>query len=146
MGNQKLKTYFLAGIGVCAIFVMIVLLGTGMPTVNSEKVVLDDATPLAAAWDIDAALAEPVKTISLDISDGEDYGTIEIRFKNKDTGDKYFVDFTFDEGYSKDVSETLPAGEYKVKLISSGTLSSSKATPKTITVSDDDTDIVLTIK
>ena len=132
-------------ISLAATFAVIVLLCICfliVPSFQQEKVSINDLTPLAdVMMDPDAHLAS-INTIKLDVAEGEDFGTISIRFKNTENGDKYLVDFTFDEGYVKNATDTLPAGEYKLKLVNSGSLKKSKALPKTIVIGDKESDVI----
>lgn len=112
-----------------------------LPALHNDGVVLNDSTPLA-----DASLLQDVRTINLNVDKSKNYGTISIRFKNTATGDKYLVDFTFNEGYVKNALDTLPAGKYKIKLVSSGSLDKSISSPKTVYISEKDPSVVINFK
>lgn len=127
-------TFVFAVVALCICFFVV-------PTLHNNDVVLNDSTPLA-----DASLLQDVRTINLNVDRSKDFGTISIRFKNTETGDKYFVDFTFDEGYSKNALETLPVGEYKIKLINAGSLNKSISSPKTVYISEKDPSVVINFK
>ena len=137
LAENKKKIYAIALMSALAVVVILCIFIFIVPSFNQEKVMINDLSPLAGVMmDPEIALASDTSTLSLDIEPGKNCATITIRFKNVENGDKYFVDFTFDEGYSKIISNTLPDGEYKLKLINSGALDKTKALPKTITVGD----------
>lgn len=127
-------TFAVAVVALCICFFV-------LPALHNDGVVLNDSTPLA-----DASLLQDVRTINLNVDKSKNYGTISIRFKNTATGDKYLVDFTFNEGYVKNALDTLPAGKYKIKLVSSGSLDKSISSPKTVYISEKDPSVVINFK
>ena len=133
-----------ARVSICIAFVIFAALIIALFSVNSvQKYELSDLTPLGSS---NAVAEVPSKALKLDIDTTKDYGVIGICFRNIETGDKYFVDFSYADGYTKDLASALPAGEYKVKLVNAGKLGKTKAMPKTITVGTDDTEKVISFK
>jgi len=102
--------------------VAIILIGVGVkPTVESEKTFVEDMTPLAdMMMDDPSALSGDVCILKLqDINATED---IVIRFKNLETKEKYFITFTDENKYQKNVKYLLQPGTYKLKITEKGEL------------------------
>lgn len=133
-----------ARVSICIAFVVFAALIIALFSANTvQNYELSDLTPLTSANTVAEA---PSKALKLDIDTTKDYGTIGICFRNIETGDKYFVDFCYADGYVKDLASALPMGEYKVKLVNAGKLGKSKAIPKTISVGTDDDERIISFK
>lgn len=129
-------------IAICIAFVVFAVSVITLCFSNSvQKYEISDLTPLASTTYQDQV--QPDKVLKLDIDTTKDYGVIGICFKNVETKDKYFIDFSFSEGYIKDLASALPSGDYKVKLVNPGKLGKSTALPKLISVGDDTTEIAI---
>lgn len=133
-----------ARVSICLAFVVFAALIIALFSTNSvQKYEMGDLTPLASDTSVTKV---PKKALKLDIDETKDYGVIGICFKNTETGDKYFVDFSYANGYVKDLTSALPAGDYKVSLVNSGKLGKTKVVPKTITIGTDDVEKVISFK
>jgi len=143
--NQK-KQMIMSIYATFAVLVVICVAIIIIPSYHHEKVMINDLTPLAGVIDDTDLYLISQRSIKLDLPEDKDYGTITILFKNKDTGDKYFVDFSYGDSYLKDTLSTLPVGEYKVKLIEKGSLDFKKLSEKTVTVTEKDPAVSISFK
>ena len=134
-----------ARIAICIAFVVFAALIIALFSMNSvQKYEISDLTPLASA--AVPGQETPDKVLKLDVDTTKDYGVVTLCFKNVDTGDKYIVDFGYNDGYVKDLASTLPIGDYKVKVVNSGKLGRTTAVPKAVYITADSTEVSISFK
>lgn len=148
MLDGRKKTFILVSACLIAVFVIGILAVSTAPSVHKKTAEIDDMTPLAdMLMDDPTLLDEDALIVKLDGMDGsEDNGTIVIRFTNRDSGEKFLLNFDKENAYQLDVAQLISPGDYKLKIIERGKVDRLKLDEKKITISESDKLVLVKFK